>query len=288
MMRLVVFGSGSPLFTRVADALGLEHRLLAVVAPAARGPAWRRLLHRFRGVPARVARRHRARLLEWSSGLDAQVRALHPDLLVIASFPHLLPEGLLSTAALGALNVHTSLLPRHRGPDPIFWTYWNDDPEAGVSIHWAAPRFDTGDIVAQEAVTLDRGRASTDLYLELAARGASLACDSLRALASGTAARIAQDHRSATYESGADIARATVPYADWPAERVWHVLSGLGDRRRGLVSGPDGQRLAHGRALAFAPGVPGRAGQIEVSPAAYRLHCHDGWVDVARLSEPRA
>jgi methionyl-tRNA formyltransferase len=269
----------------VADALGQEHRLLAIVAPPARGPRWKRLLHRYRGVPATVARRNRARLLEWSGGLDAEVRALRPDLLVIASFPHLLPEALLQAPAMGALNVHTSLLPQHRGPDPIFWTYWNDDARAGVTIHWAAPRFDAGDIVAQEAVALARGRASTDLYLDLAARGASLLRGSLRALASGTAARIVQDEGSASYESGADIARATIPYRDWPAERVWHLLSGLGDRRSGLLVGPDGRRLAHGRATAFGVGAPARAGQLEMSPAAFRLHCQDGWVDVTRRLE---
>jgi methionyl-tRNA formyltransferase len=285
-MRLVVFGSGSPLFAKVADALGQEHRVLAVVAPLARGPLWRRLLHRFRGVPGRVARRHRARLLDWTRGLEARVRALRPDLLVIASFPHLLPEALLQASGLGALNVHTSLLPRHRGPDPIFWTYWNDDPQAGVSVHWAAARFDTGDVVAQEAVDLARGRASTDLYLELASIGAALSCRALRALATGTAPRVVQDERAATYESAAEIARAAVPYEDWPAERVWHVLSGLGDRRPSLVTGPDGRRLKHGRATAFETGVAAVPGQIQVSPGSYRLHCRDGWVDLARGPEP--
>ena len=74
--------------------------------------------------------------------------------------------------------------------------------------------------------------------------------------------------------------------ADWPAERVWHVLSGLGDQRSGLVAAPDGGRLLHGRATGFSL-EPSRPGHLEVESESYRVHCKDGVVDLARLPEGR-
>jgi methionyl-tRNA formyltransferase len=185
---------------------------------------------------------------------------------------------------MGALNVHMSLLPRHRGPDPIFWTYWHDDALAGVSVHWVSRLIDAGDVVSQQAMPLARGRPSRELYFELAERGCALLGESLRAVADGHATRVEQHQPSATYESGADIASAILPHADWPAERVWHVLSGLGDQRSGLVAAPDGTRLAHGRATGFRLGPP-RPGHLEIRPDSYHLHCQDGVVDLERPSE---
>jgi hypothetical protein len=95
---------------------------------------------------------------------------------------------------------------------------------------------------------------------------------------------VAQHEPSATYESRADIASAILPHADWPAERVWHILSGLGDQRSGLVAAPDGTRLAHRRATGFRL-EPSRPGHLEVRPGSYRLHCRDGVVDLERPAE---
>jgi methionyl-tRNA formyltransferase len=285
-MRVIVLASGSPMSIAAADTVAKQERLLAVVAPRPPGSLWRRILRRHRGAAAGLARRTGARLLEWPLRGEA-LRRLRPDLLVIASFPHIIPEATLATAPLGALNVHMSLLPRHRGPDPIFWTYWHDDAEAGVSVHWVNASIDAGDVVARQALPLARGRPSRELYFELAQRGAALLGDSLRALAAGRAARFPQHEPSASYESAADIARAVIPHGDWPAERVWHVLSGLGDQRSGLVEAADRTRLAHGRATAFRR-EPSRPGHVELGPESYRLHCRDGVVDLAPLSGRKA
>jgi methionyl-tRNA formyltransferase len=285
-MRVIVFASGSPLSIAAAEAVATEHQLVAVVAPRTPGSPWRRFVRRRRSAAARLARRQGARLVEWPAGADL-LRRLRPDLLVIASFPHIVPPAVLAASTRGALNLHMSLLPRHRGPDPIFWTYWHDDAEAGVCVHWVKDAVDAGDVVSRQAVPLARGRPSRELYFDLAERGAALLVESLRAIAAGGDPRGPQDEAAATYESGADLARATLPHADWPAERVWHVLSGLGDQRSGLVAGPDGTRLAHGRATRFRL-EPSRPGEIEASPEWFRLHCQDGVVELARLPAGKA
>ncbi|ANW18889.1 methionyl-tRNA formyltransferase [Streptomyces clavuligerus] len=72
------------------------------------------------------------------------------DLLLCYGFPWRFPGSVLRATRLGAVNVHTSLLPRYRGPLPVHWAIRNGDPEIGVSVHWMDERFDTGNLLAQE------------------------------------------------------------------------------------------------------------------------------------------
>jgi methionyl-tRNA formyltransferase len=71
------------------------------------------------------------------------------DLLVVYGFNWRLPASVLGTPRFGVVNVHTSLLPRYRGPAPVLWAIRNGDPEIGVTVHRMDERFDTGPILTQ-------------------------------------------------------------------------------------------------------------------------------------------
>jgi methionyl-tRNA formyltransferase len=75
-----------------------------------------------------------------------------PDLIVSWFWTRLLPAAWLSAAAQGGIGVHPSLLPRHRGPNPYFWSIDSGDREAGVTLHTLAPEYDTGAILLQRAI----------------------------------------------------------------------------------------------------------------------------------------
>ena len=83
------------------------------------------------------------------------LRELKPDLILSASFPWLLPPELLQTARLGAVNLHPSLLPAYRGPNPMR-QFYEASPQVGATLHWTEAEFDTGHILAQHAVPLPR------------------------------------------------------------------------------------------------------------------------------------
>jgi len=207
-----------------------------------------------------------------------EIGRFKPDVIVVASFPQIIPASVLATARIGALNMHASALPRHRGVDGIFGTYWDDDSEAAITIHWINERIDAGDIAAQKSIPLARGRPSRELYMELASIGVELLAGVLEEVSSGHMPRRKQDESRASYRSAADIARARLPFAEWPAERVWHVLSGLGDQRSGLVADAAGQPLRHGRATQFRLAADVEPGRIAPVDAGYELHCRDGIV----------
>jgi methionyl-tRNA formyltransferase len=84
----------------------------------------------------------------------AEVLALRPELLLLADYGQIVPHELLEVPH-GALNLHPSLLPRHRGASPIPATILADDRETGVTLIRMDQGLDTGPIVAQVRVPLD-------------------------------------------------------------------------------------------------------------------------------------
>jgi methionyl-tRNA formyltransferase len=275
-LTIVGFASGSPLSQMAMARIGRDHRLAAIVGPPSPGGPLRKL--------ARVLLRRKNPLAGFGVPLieASEVGRFKPDVIVVASFPRIIPASVLAAARVGALNMHASALPRHRGVDGIFGTYWDDDREAAMTIHWINERIDAGDIAAQQSIPLARGRPSRELYMELAAIGVELLAGVLQQVSSGQIPRQKQDESRATYESAADIARACIPLAQWPAERVWHVLSGLGDQRSGLVVDAAGQPLMHGRATHYRLAEDIEPGHIAAADAGFELHCRDGIVTVER------
>jgi methionyl-tRNA formyltransferase len=83
------------------------------------------------------------------------VRAREPDLVVSWFWTRKVPRAFRAAARLGAVGVHPSLLPRHRGPDPYFWAIDAGDTVTGVSAHVLEDEYDTGAILGQERLAID-------------------------------------------------------------------------------------------------------------------------------------
>lgn len=124
---------------------------------------------------------------------------LKADLAVVACFNRLIPRVIVSSFRLGAVNVHPSLLPDKRGPDPQFWTFKQGMAQAGITIHQLTNRFDAGPVLAREPVVLADGATETELDQRTAAAGARLLIDLIPRLAAGDACPTPQDESKATY-----------------------------------------------------------------------------------------
>jgi methionyl-tRNA formyltransferase len=83
------------------------------------------------------------------------IRAKKPELLVSWFWTKKIPPAVRRVAPLGALGVHPSLLPRHRGPDPTFWAIDSGDEETGVTAHLLEDAYDTGAILGQRRIAID-------------------------------------------------------------------------------------------------------------------------------------
>lgn len=270
-LRVVVFGSGGPLSIAVLDAVASAGELCAAVLPP-RPRRFSRAHHPF----IRAARSRGANVIRVGDrNLADKLRDMRPDLFCIATFPTILDTNLLSLPRLGALNVHPSLLPRHRGPDPLFWSYFANDATTGVTIHWATERADCGPIVAQASVPIPRGEPVATLYARMSDAAATLVRNVLHRLEAGRIAGSEQDERLATTERRATRDAWQIDYDTWPVERLWHFLAGLSARRDDLLSVP------HGRAKTFSIATHARTpGTIEVTRAGIRVWARDGYVDL--------
>ncbi len=139
-----------------------------------------------------------------------KIQSWQPSLLISIYFNQRLRPRLLKVAPHGAINIHPALLPKHRGLFPYFWALADGDDETGVTIHWVDPQFDTGDILCQQSLIIEK----TDTLVSLARRSAELGADLLvqavRDIKAGAALRLPQNHHQASYHSwptAADIKR---------------------------------------------------------------------------------
>nr|MBR4280096.1 methionyl-tRNA formyltransferase [Clostridia bacterium] len=128
------------------------------------------------------------------------LKALAPDLCVTAAFGQILSQEILDIPRLGTINVHASLLPRHRGSAPINWAILQGDETVGVTTMMTDKGIDTGDMLLKAETPYIEGETAGELTVRMAELGAGLLIETLKKLEEGTLERIPQDHASMTYD----------------------------------------------------------------------------------------
>jgi methionyl-tRNA formyltransferase len=130
--------------------------------------------------------------------LPWRIAALRPHAICVACFPYRLPREIIRIPRLGSLNVHPSLLPDNRGPDPLFWTFRRGDKFTGVTIHLMERGLDTGPILLQKRLEVPDGTSEQLLEQRLADCGAKLLREALSGLAAGRIQPVPQESARAT------------------------------------------------------------------------------------------
>ena len=128
-----------------------------------------------------------------------QLRSLHPDVIVTMSYGKIFPRKLLELPSIACLNIHTSLLPRHRGATPIQAAILAGDEETGITIMHMAEGLDTGDIVLQKKISLAPQETAGSLTERLAALAPEALLEALELLETGTAPRTPQAAEGITH-----------------------------------------------------------------------------------------
>jgi len=150
-------------------------------------------------------------------GEQERLRALAPDLVVVAAYGLLLPEPVLAIPPLGCLNLHASLLPRWRGAAPIQRAILAGDRETGVCLMRMEKGLDTGPLYACRKTPIGPRETAGSLHDRLATMAAELLLEMLPGIAAGTARPCPQPAEGVSYAAkiGAedqrlDFARAAV------------------------------------------------------------------------------
>ena len=128
------------------------------------------------------------------------LKSLAPDLCVTAAFGQILSQEILDIPRLGTINVHASLLPKHRGSAPINWAILQGDQTVGVTTMMTDKGIDTGDMLLKAETPYIKGETAGEMTIRMAELGANLLIDTLKKLEDGTLVRIPQDHENMTYD----------------------------------------------------------------------------------------
>lgn len=129
----------------------------------------------------------------------AIVQELQPELIVVAAYGRILPEEILQAAPYGAINVHSSILPKYRGAAPINWAILNGETVTGDTIMYMAKELDAGDIIRCAETAIDPDEDAQELTARLAELGAKTLVEVVADMGRGTVTRTPQDHSRSTY-----------------------------------------------------------------------------------------
>ena len=197
------------------------------------------------------------------------------ELLVVACFPHRLPQALLNRAKIAALNIHPSRLPAYRGPAPVFWQLRDGMREIGVTLHHMTSRIDAGDIIAQTDVTLPIGISGSNADALLANAGVHML---LTTIQSGDFSGQSQGS-PASYKSWPCAKDWSVP-TSWPVMHAFNFMRGVAEWEQSftLLSHPKPLKVRKATDFTHDSSIPGavrlsRSGKKEVGFA-------DGWLQV--------
>jgi methionyl-tRNA formyltransferase len=124
---------------------------------------------------------------------------LRPDFIVVVAYGQILPQWLLESARLGAINIHASLLPRYRGAAPVVWAILNGEAVTGITTMMMVEKLDAGPILLQKEVPIPFTKTAGELAEELSMVGADLLIKTLEGLAAKTLNPAAQDETQVSW-----------------------------------------------------------------------------------------
>jgi len=187
----------------------------------------------------------------------------HADAMVVIAFGQKISQLVANAPRLGSINLHASLLPRHRGAAPVNWAIMSGDRLTGNSVIRLAEKMDAGDILGQSQLVIGDLETAGELHERLADDGASLVPHVLEQLQQGVIYPIVQDHSQATLAPKLSRQSALL---DWclPAPLICRLIHGLYPWPACRVRVVDNQKVENGRLALIrahpsqgASGVPG-------------------------------
>ena len=179
--------------------------------------------------------------------------ALRADIACVACFPRRIPAELLALPPRGFLNYHPSLLPAHRGPEPLFWTFRAGESRAGVTVHFMDEGLDTGDIAAQAPLALPDGISGAAAERLCSALGGQLMAAALRDLPAGTLAR--QQQPPGGSREPAPAAEDFRIDAGWTARHAFNFMRGTAEWGQPYPLAAGGTELTLAAAISYDAGA---------------------------------
>jgi|ERR1700674_2850486 len=154
-----------------------------------------------------------------SADAVSEIRALAPDVIVVMAYGQILPRSVLEISRVACLNLHASLLPRHRGAAPVQAAILAGDRESGITVMYMDEGLDTGDILLQSRLEIAANETGGSLHDRLALIAPEALEAALTQLGNKSATRIPQDSSVATYAPKLEREHGRIDWRE-PAEAI--------------------------------------------------------------------
>jgi methionyl-tRNA formyltransferase len=288
-MRIVFMGTGEialPTLRWLLDHSGEEGGELVAVYTQPDKPIGRKqiltppeikVLALERGIPVLQPER-----LKGDEAALAEFAAFRPDLAVVMAYGQILPRALIRTPSLACMNLHASILPRHRGAAPIQAAIRDGDTESGITLMHVVPKLDAGDMILKKSLPIRPDDTGGSLHDRLAELGPEILAEGMRLFRAGTPTAEPQDDRLVTHtgklgrEDGeidwsrdtATLERLIRAYDPWPGTTTDLVLGG--ERKKLKI-------LPHSRPV---PGSDVASGTVIASGSTLVVQAGDGALEL--------
>jgi methionyl-tRNA formyltransferase len=174
---------------------------------------------------------------EYKSQLNNAIDEHKPNVVLMMTFPFIIPSQILSKPERGFVNFHYGLLPQCQGPQPILWHMLNNDAEAGITLHKVDEGIDTGNIIMQEKMAIEENDTYGTLQAKLAFLGAKQAASLFKILSYGTIIpATAQDFSKARYYEMPKAKDLTINWQDMTAQKIVRLVNACNPWNKGAGS----------------------------------------------------
>jgi methionyl-tRNA formyltransferase len=213
-------------------------------------------------------------------------RNLDADFGVMAFVTDIIPPDALAAPRLGTIQYHPSLLPLHRGSSAINWAIINQDAETGLTIFWPDEGIDTGPVLLQKTCQIAPNDTVASIYFDrLFPMGVEALVEATAMVAAGTAPRIEQNHRLATYEPPCSDVHGRIRWHE-PARRIHAVIRGCNPQPGAWTAFADDKLRFFDSELTGEeePGMPGKI--LRVAETSFDVRLNGGVLRVHRIQPP--
>lgn len=200
MKEIKVVFMGTPIFSvPILEGLIDNYNVVGVVSQPDKKVGRKQII---KATPVKeVAVKNNIKVLQPSNIKEnyKEILDLNPDIIITCAYGQIVPKEVLDYPEYGCINVHASLLPKHRGGAPIHRAIINGDKKTGVTIMYMDTKMDSGDIISSREINIEDSDNLETLHDKLSFLGKDLLLETLPSIINNTNKRIKQDESKVTY-----------------------------------------------------------------------------------------
>ena len=209
--------------------------------------------------------------------------SLNVDIFVVAAF-RILPELYISIPDFGSINLHASILPKYRGAAPIQWALMNGEKTTGVSIFQIEKKVDTGKIITQKKINIDKNDNYALLSKKLSYIGAEALVEALNRLEKGNVNFIKQENSLVTKAPKITKEMLRIQW-EWPAKKINNWVRGLSPKP-GMTAIFQNKKIKILKTVVLDDQIQNPPGKIKsVTDCALEIYTGKGLISILELQQ---